>query len=485
MSNLSELLPAGAGGKNVKFVASGTLPNGKAVVLNSDGTVGLPINQSLSASSQAAYQTGQVTSNALTYDSGKNKIISAFTENIGAQGLYAQIGVLSGSSITWQTRVIAYAADHTPGINPSVASDDNGTFVIAFDKANGTSSRMYVVVGTISGNTVTMGTPVSLGTSQQNGLSVAYDANAAKFIVFYTGVSDYGTGVVLSISGTTPTVNTPVVFRSAAGGKYASAYDSVSQKVGLFYYKDSENISGQAVTISGTTPSYGTAANLVNVIATESYMQPNGAFDSDTGQCVFVFRQDNGHGIAVTMKISGTSSSFGTGVQFTSGSDRCLWPSVSYDTLAKKVVIINDTGDNNTGDYILGSVSGTAITVDTAVQFTASSIIWPGSAFDSTAGKSVFTYSNVSLGDDGYYVVLANAVQNVSDFVGITDEAISSGATGKATIKGGIKTGLSSLTPNAVYYVQANGTISTTSTSPAVRIGKALSSTSINLEYNS
>jgi hypothetical protein len=149
------------------------------------------------------------------------------------------------------------------------------------------------------------------------------------------------------------------------------------------------------------------------------------------------------------------------------------------------VVIINDTGDNNTGDYILGTVSGTAITVDTAVQFTASSIIWPGSAFDSTAGKSVFTYSNVSLGDDGYYVVLANAVQNVSDFVGITDEAISSGATGKATIKGGIKTGLSSLTPNAVYYVQANGTISTTSTSPAVRIGKALSSTSINLEYNS
>ena len=38
MSNLSELLPAGAGGKNVSFVASGTLPNGTAVVLKSDGT---------------------------------------------------------------------------------------------------------------------------------------------------------------------------------------------------------------------------------------------------------------------------------------------------------------------------------------------------------------------------------------------------------------------------------------------------------------
>lgn len=468
-----------ASGNTADFVASGTLPNGKAVILNSNGTVSLPANQSLSASSQVAYQTGKVTSNALTYDSGKNKLISAFTDDIGTQGLYAQIGVLSGSSITWQTRVIAYAADHNPSINPSVASDDNGTFVIAFDKANGTSSRMYVVVGTISGNTVSMGTPVSLGTSTYSGISVTYDANAAKFIVFYAGTSGYGTGVVLSISGTTPTVNTPVVFRSAAGGKYASAYDSVSQKVGLFYYKDTANISGQAVTISGTTPSYGTAANLVNVIATESYMQPDGAFDSDTGQCVFVFRQDNGHGIAVTMKISGTSSSFGTGVQFTSGSDRCLWPSVSYDTLAKKVVIINDTGDNNKGDYILGSVSGTAIAVDAAVEFTASSIIWLGSAFDSTAGKSVFTYSNVSIGDDGYYVVLANAVQNVSDFVGITTEAIASGATGTVTVSGGVSTNQSSLTIGSTYYVQADGTISTVATSPAVLAGEAVSATSL------
>ena len=79
------------------------------------------------------------------------------------------------------------------------------------------------------------------------------------------------------------------------------------------------------------------------------------------------------------------------------------------------------------------------------------------------------------------------AVTNLTatNFIGISDSAISSGAAGKATIKGGIKTGLSSLTPNAVYYVQIDGTITTASASPAVRIGKALSSTSINLEYNS
>ena len=38
MSNLTDLLPAGAGGKQVSFVASGTLSSGQTVVLNSDGT---------------------------------------------------------------------------------------------------------------------------------------------------------------------------------------------------------------------------------------------------------------------------------------------------------------------------------------------------------------------------------------------------------------------------------------------------------------
>ena len=43
---------------------------------------------------------------------------------------------------------------------------------------------------------------------------------------------------------------------------------------------------------------------------------------------------------------------------------------------------------------------------------------------------------------------------------------------------------LSTLVAGTDYYVQADGTISTTSTSPAVKLGKALSTTSINLEFN-
>jgi hypothetical protein len=81
----------------------------------------------------------------------------------------------------------------------------------------------------------------------------------------------------------------------------------------------------------------------------------------------------------------------------------------------------------------------------------------------------------------GGLVYVSPAGASNTDFIGITDAAISDTASGSVTIKGGISTNVSSLTPNATYYVQANGTLSTTTST--VLAGKALSSTSINLDY--
>ena len=73
-----------------------------------------------------------------------------------------------------------------------------------------------------------------------------------------------------------------------------------------------------------------------------------------------------------------------------------------------------------------------------------------------------------------------------TNFIGISDAAILDTASGNVTIKGGIAvTGLSSLTPGSDYYAQTDGTISTSSSGDAVKIGKAMSATSINLEYQS
>ena len=67
-----------------------------------------------------------------------------------------------------------------------------------------------------------------------------------------------------------------------------------------------------------------------------------------------------------------------------------------------------------------------------------------------------------------------------ANFLGVSDETIAADAAGSIVVKGGIVDTLSSLTPASTYYVQGDGTITTTSgTDLELELGMALSATSI------
>jgi len=101
------------------------------------------------------------------------------------------------------------------------------------------------------------------------------------------------------------------------------------------------------------------------------------------------------------------------------------------------------------------------------------------------AKSATFFNSNAALAS-GQTVYLKNngevaaASVNYTDFIGITDQAIPNGTSGKVIIQGGVNSKVSSLTIGSDYYVQSNGTLSTTVTT--VPAGRALSTTSILLE---
>jgi hypothetical protein len=68
-------------------------------------------------------------------------------------------------------------------------------------------------------------------------ISIAYDANAQKVVIAYQdqGNSNYGTAVVGTVSGTSISFGTPVVFESASTIYTSIAYDSTNQKVVIAY----------------------------------------------------------------------------------------------------------------------------------------------------------------------------------------------------------------------------------------------------------
>ena len=178
---------------------------------------------------------------------------------------------------------------------------------------------------------------------------------------------------------------------------------------------------------------------------------------------------------------------FGTAEVFNSASTGPIAKAVFDTNLNKTIVAYCNSVSPFYGYAVRGTVSGTAITFSTPFLIASASVTAAQSAsFDSSSNNVVYSYRDGSNSQYGTAVVYTDSGTNLTatNFLGISDAAISSAASGNITIKGGIAaTGLSSLTPASDYYVQDDGTISTVSSS--VKAGKALSATAINLEYTS
>jgi hypothetical protein len=121
----------------------------------------------------------------------------------------------------------------------------------------GNSSYGTSCVLSISGTTITAGTPVVFESAYSDYISVTALSDTKALVCYRdNGNSSYGTSCVLSISGTTITAGTPVVFESA-NSSYISV-TALSDTKALVCYRDAGNSNygtSCVLSISGTTPS--------------------------------------------------------------------------------------------------------------------------------------------------------------------------------------------------------------------------------------
>jgi hypothetical protein len=479
MSNLSDLLPAGAGGKQVDFVATGTLASGQAVVLKTDGTVSSITQGGASAGSPVVFESADGNYASATFDSNANKIVIAYTDGGNGNNGTAIVGTVSGTSISFGTPVVFESAS-TLWSSATFDSSASKT-VIAYQDA-GNSSYGTAIVGTVSGTSISFGTPVVFESANSSYISATFDSNANKTVIAYvdTGNGSKATAIVGTVSGTSISFGSPAIVKSAVTEATAATFDSSANKVVVAYTDYSNGYYGTASvgTVSGTSISFGTSV----VFESGSSAAFGITFDSNANKVVMAYTDyaNSSHGTAVVGTVSGTSISFGTPVVFESATTN--FSSATFASNDNKVVIAyQDAGNSNYGTLIIGTVSGTSISFSAPLVFENAQTNFIATTFDSTANKVVVAYQDVGNANYGTSVVFETSSTTSADFIGITDAAISSAASGSVTIKGGISSNVSSLTPNATYYVQPDGTLTTTTST--VLAGRALSSTSINLDY--
>ena len=400
----------------------------------------LPYAPSFGTASE--FSAANTTKTAVAFDSSNNKIVVVY--NNPSDSLYgtAIVGTVSGSSITYGSPV---RFRNTSIQYPTATFDptSNKVYVVFTNDLN--SNRLEAIVGTISGTSISFGSSIRLNVN--NGAtyaSSAFDVNANSLVVCWvnTSNSSYGTAAVGAYNSGTGQLNfgSPVVFNSGTTSACAAVYDSNSNKVVTAYQDSGNSGHGTAIvgTVSGTSISFGSEV----VFESANSFLMAGTFDSNANKAVFTY-QSGSKGKAVVGTVSGTSISFGSSVNFDESAASLM--SNSFDTSSNKVVIcFKDTANSNVGTAVFGTVSGTSISFAASSAFVGGGITSNiSTTFDSNVNKTIVTFVDGSDSTKGKALTITES---------------------------------NALTPNTAYFVQDDGTISTTSST--TKAGTALSTTS-------
>lgn len=473
--------PVGVGGGNVlEATASGALANGDLVVVNSDGTVSVVAQSSISEGNGTATTiTTDRTNEPFAVSIGNGKIVVAYQDYVSSTDRtgVAIVMTVSGTSITAGTPV-TFESANISGINGITYHEAEDVIVISYDL----NSTLYAIAGSVSGTSITFGTSSAYETGYFYGEGgvLAYDPVNEKILAVY-GTNIELKSLVLTVSGTSISYGPKYGTGSAVSSVGPNVvYDPVSGNMVITYGGPATTYYGNArtATISGTAVSYGTQVTYFSSWANDPYM----AYDSTNEKIVIVFNDINNSndGKAIVGTVTGTSLSFGTPVTYRSGNG--YTNSVTEHLASGKMIVTYGAVSTYYGTAVAGTVSGTSISFGTPYVFNSAATYYfvDSVVYEPTNKQIVVEWWGSPNGIAATYTpAYTDYNLSASNYIGISDGAYADTATATIQVKGSVDDAQTGLTAGQAYYVQNDGTLSTTPATPSVFAGTAVSATEI------
>jgi len=457
---------AGGGGGEQTFTATGAISAGNMVGLNSNGTISASVAELQSAVAQGSGSAGYP---ILVYDTANDKVLLFFAGT--SNYLYGRVGTIANGQISFGTAVTTSVGAR----DIHAAYDANsGKTVVTYSQKNG-NNYPYAVVVTVSGTNLSFGTPVALRSGSAYDNIVRYDSNAQKVLCIYHGNGNTVTARVGTVSGTSISFGSEAVVSTsgASTGNTSLTYDSnVNKFLLIFQNYGTEALKGTVLTVSGTSVSSGTQFTITSSFNNSNTM---GTFLPSINKIIFM----NNYSTITNYNIVTIN---GTGITED-------YVDVPYTGYGAGSALVTVAGDKQFLSFTEGSGALAFVEVDiTAAEMkfasTSQIVRWGTgetgvSVYDPDTGNIVFA--------EGYNA--AGAATNVRvfnpaapSFVGIAAENISNGATGTATVVGGINTSVSGLTAGKLYgAVASSAALTEVGVDGVGAVGVALSSSSIYL----
>ena len=532
MSNLSDLLPAGAAAKQLTFTDSGSGISSKApVILNSDGTVAgvsestasgsLPLGTRLTVESGAS-SIGRMQIVADPHNTDRWMI--SYYNDSGTSGIRIKFVTRSGTTLSdggatnaGTVSGIDNAYNHAMAFDPVTPNKAVMVFMpgSSAPSAYGTAAVVLTLSTSDKDAVVSFGTPNRFETANFDTFSGAHDrlqaiGTTGNYLAYWANDPSAVKMRVLTVSGTTVTApgSTTIPYASQARNSTefivkVNPYDS--SKALLFQVNHSDQyLYINDLALSGSTITATSTGNLVDNSTTwnsDSYGNTNLVYVTST-KFVLGARKasmSSGQGFQRIGNLSGGSFSYGSWETFNplggaSALEYCYQMALSNSTTTPDKWITIWSTNSSGGSYDkypfgrIGSYSTDSISFDTNTTMDSYvyNYIYVAKGYDTEGhfliyGDNGSTTAFVFLGKTGG----TSSNLTSTNFVGIADSAISASAAGSVIVQGGTVAGLSSLTAGSKYYVQPDGTFGTSAGDPSVNAGLAISTTSLLLNGDS
>lgn len=165
---------------------------------------------------------------AVLYDADRNIVIVAYHDTADSNKGKIRVGTITNNTVTLGTASTFTTAAVDLGSISLIKDPVQGVYVVSFGDTAGTKG--YILGFTISGTTPSYGSPVEIQNARTFYIHMSYNASKNLTVVDYMhGVANTSHARTFTLSGTVPTLNAAVTL---VGGNVANtgqtAYDSLN-----------------------------------------------------------------------------------------------------------------------------------------------------------------------------------------------------------------------------------------------------------------
>ena len=291
----------------------------------------------------------------------ENKFVVVYSDHGNSKYGTAVIGTITDDSISYGS---CYIFNSWPTARLWVTSLDTNSFVISYgDSLNFFNDHESVIAGSVVGNEISFGNQVVFSTSYGYYDNPVTRLNLNTFVVVYrdNNNSDYGTAVIGSVSGNTISMGTGYVYSSSinTGGEFAGRNSLTyldSTKFVVTYTNYNNNYNGVAIvgTVLGNAITFG--AEYVFSIGRSLQLSAT-CLDPEHFVVSYTDVENGDYGTSIVGTVSGNIITFGSEYEFFSE-----WTSyISSSRLqANRFVVVYWNWENNihNGTSRVGYVDG-------------------------------------------------------------------------------------------------------------------------------